>query len=281
MILHLVLLSAVAACPAGSLRTQIQKIASEAQGRVGVAATILETGEQVSFHGGERFPMQSVYKLPIGMAVLDQVDHGVLSLEGKVRVEVGDLVPPGLHSPIRDEHPEGIQLSIRELLRFMVAESDGTASDVLLRLAGGPPRVTKYLRDIGVNGMVVATSEMEMSRSDDVQYRNWATPEASVTLLRAVHQPLLLEFMTQTGTGPHRIKGLLPASTNVAHKTGTSGTHDGLTRATNDIGLVTLPNGRHMAIAVFVSDSKAEEAARDGVIAKVTQAAWDCWGGQQ
>ena len=61
----------------------------------------------------------------------------------------------------------------------------------------------------------------------------------------------------------------------VAHKTGTSRTVDGVTAATNDVGLVTLPNGRHLAISVFVPDSGANDAVREEVIAKVAKAAWD------
>jgi len=105
-------------------------------------------------------------------------------------------------------------------------------------------------------------------------------------LLRALHegqglsessQALLRKLMTQTPTGLQRIKGLLPDRTVVAHKTGTSRTVDGVTAATNDVGLVTLPNGRHMAISVFVSDSGANNAVREEVIAKVAKAAWDEW----
>jgi beta-lactamase class A len=83
--------------------------------------------------------------------------------------------------------------------------------------------------------------------------------------------------MTQTPTGLQRIKGLLPDGAVVAHKTGTSLTVDGVTAATNDVGLVTLPNGRHLAISVFVSDSRANKAVREEVIAKVAKAAWDEW----
>jgi beta-lactamase class A len=50
-----------------------------------------------------------------------------------------------------------------------------------------------------------------------------------------------------------------------------------VTAATNDVGIVTLPNGRHMAIAVFVSDSGANNATREEVMAKVAKAAWDEW----
>ena len=123
-----------------------------------------------------------------------------------------------------------------------------------------------------------------MAESEDVQYRNSSTPDAMAALLRAFYEgrglstasrALLLQWMTETGTGPHRIKGLLPAGTVVAHKTGTSNTVDGVTRATNDVGLITLPDGRHLVVAVFVSDSKAQDDVREGVIARIARAAYD------
>ena len=268
------------------LRAQLEQIAREAQGRVGVAASLLETGEAVSVNGGERFPMQSVYKFPIGMAVLRQVDLGKLKLEQRVRVEVSDFVGENQHSPIRDRHPRGTELSLDELLRFAVSESDGTASDVLLKLAGSPGVVSQYLRELGVNGVVVADTEKEIGRDQETQYRNWATPEEAVALLRALHEgrglspqsrALLLKLMTETPTGAKRLKGSLPAGTIVAHKTGTSGTVNGLTAATNDVGIITLPDGRHAAVAVFVSDSTGDDATREEVIAKAARAAWDYW----
>ena len=123
-----------------------------------------------------------------------------------------------------------------------------------------------------------------MARDPMAQYRNWSTPRAAVLLLKAVEQGravsapsrmLLLEWMTEATTGTHRIPGLLPPKTPVAHKTGTDETRNGLTRATNDIGIATLPGGRHLAIAVFIGDSRANEAQRERVIAKSSRAAWD------
>jgi beta-lactamase class A len=272
-----------------ALRSRIEQIARAAQGRVGAMATVLETGESVALQGDRQFPMQSVYKLPIGMAVLDQVDRGTLKLEQKVRVLRSDLVPMGAHSPIRDQHPRGVELSLDELLRFNVSESDGTACDVLLRVVGGAQVVNQYLRSLGIQGIVVATTEKAMGRNEMVQYRNWAKPDAMVALLRALHEgrglsaasrTRLLQWMTETPTSARRLKGRLPAGTVVAHKTGTSGTFRGLTRTTNDVGLITLPNGRHLAIAVFVSDSTADDAVREGVIASIAQAAWEFWSGQ-
>lgn len=269
------------------LQNQIEQIALIAKGRVGVKALLLETGESVSLKPNENFPMQSVYKLPIGMAVLQQVDAEKIKLEQKVKVEKSDYVRQGQHSPIRDRNPNGVELSVKELLRFAVSESDGTASDVLFRLAGGAETITRYLNEIKVNEIVVANTEKEIGSDWETQYRNWASPEGAVDLLRALNerrglseqsQALLLKLMIETPTGLKRLKGLLPSNTVVAHKTGTSGTNaNGINAATNDIGIVTLPNGRHFAIAVFVSDSPKDLATREEVIAKIAKAVWDKW----
>jgi beta-lactamase class A len=139
-----------------------------------VKATVLETGESVTLNGDQQFPMQSVYKFPIGMTVLAQVDQGKLKVDQQVRVEASDFVSDLQHSPIRDENPQGVELSLAELLKYMVSESDGTACDVLLKLIGGPEVVTQYLRDLGVNGIVVANTEKEIGQDKTVQYRNYA-----------------------------------------------------------------------------------------------------------
>jgi beta-lactamase class A len=266
------------------LQKQLDQIASGAKGRVGIAAVVLETGETVSLNPHDHLPMQSVYKLPIGMAVMKQVDAGQIKLDQKVRVTKDDFVRQGQHSPIRDQNPNGAELTVSELMAWMLLESDGTASDVVMKLAGGAEAVQAYLNELKINEMVVANTEKEIGQDWQTQYRNWSSPEAAVALLRSLHersglsessQTLLLKLMTESNTGPKRLKGLLPAGTVVAHKTGTSGTQKGITAATNDIGIITLPNGRHLAIAVFVSDSPADESTREGVIAKVARAVWE------
>ncbi len=261
------------------------EIARAAHGPVGAAAQIVEgQGAVVSLNGTRRFPMQSVYKLPIGMAVLHQVDLGTLTLGQSIRIAPRDFAAPSRHSPLRDQNPHGATRTVGELLDAMMTVSDGTASDVLLKRVGGPAQVTKYLRGLGIKNMVVATSESAMAASEQVQYQNWATPEAMASLLCALQRGRglspasrhrLLSLMTATRSGPHQIRGLLPVGTVVAHRTGGSGTVNGLTRATNDAGLVTLPDGRHLAIVIFVSDTRANAATRDRVIAQIARAVWD------
>ena len=270
------------------LQNQIEQIASNAKGRVGVAATMLETGESVSLNGSGQFPMQSVYKLPIGMAVLREVDAGKIKLDQKVSVKKSDFVRIGQRSPVRDKYPNGAELSVNELLQQMISESDGTASDVLLNFVGGAEAVMEYLAELGIKEVIVANTEKEFGQDRTLQYKNWASPDGTVALLRALQerrglseqsQALLLKFMTESPTGPKRLKGLLPKGAIVAHKTGTSGTFNGVTTATNDAGIITLPNGQHLVIAVFVMESPADEKTREEVIAKIAKAAWDKWSG--
>jgi beta-lactamase class A len=286
MAARILLWLAFAVKPDAGLSAQLDQIAKTVHGRVGGSALMIETGQSASVRGGDRFPMESVCKLPIAMAILNDIDRGDLTLHEKLRVLPADLVPPAVHSPLRDQNPHGTELSVRELLQFTIQQSDGTASDVLLRLAGGPRRVTSYTRRLVGSGIAIEEPENALARSDKAGYRNWATPDASVALLQSLQEgralsaasrELLLDLLTTTSTSTHRIQGLLPQGTPVGHKTGTSGTYHGLTRGTNDIGLVTLPNGRHLAIAVFVADSSADEMAREGVIAKIAKAAWDRW----
>jgi beta-lactamase class A len=269
-----------------TLPNQFADIATRSGGRLGVFAQILESGDEAGLNDTERFPMQSVDKLPIAMAVLDQVDRKSLTLGEEVSLSANDMVPR-LHSPLRDRYPRGgIDVSVRELIRAAIVDSDGTASNVLLRLVGGGPRVTAYLRGLGIRDMTVATTERAMSNDPMLQYRNYSTPRASVDLLKALHagrglspaaRTLLLQDLVDSAPGPLRIKGRLPPGTAVAHKTGTDSTRDGKTAATNDIGIVTLPDGRHLAIAVFMKDSTAGLVPREAAIANAAKAAWDHW----
>lgn len=269
------------------LMNTIAGVAQRAGGKVGMYAEVLETGDTAGYHATDRFPMQSVYKFPIAMAILDKVDQGKWSLNDSILVLPGDILQAG-HSPIREQHPNGnVKLTLSELLRYNVSESDGTACDVLLRLLGGPKKVKKYLHHIGVKHIAVTNTENQIQTSWPVQYKNHATPVAMGKLLRVLYtKPVLseqsknalLQWMIQSSPGAKRIKGLLPEGTIVAHKTGTSGTNAaGITAATNDVGIVTLPNGHHLVLAVFVSDSPADSTTREAVIAGIAKAVWDTW----
>jgi len=255
---------------------------------------LVETGERVSVRGGERLPMQSVFKLPVGLWALHEVDAGRLKLDAQVTLRREDLLDGGL-DPIATAFPNGGTFSVEDLLRRMVSNSDNTAVEAILKMTGGPPAVTRWLRALGVAGIRVDRGERQMGHDltgpgslerYERDPRDTATPDAAVELLVKVlgganledaSQARLRTWMTDTPTGPMRIKALLPPGTPVAHKTGTGPDRGGVNAATNDIGLIALPGGRHLAVAVFIAESRQPLEAREAVIARIAKAAFQHW----
>lgn len=256
-------------------------------GDLGVSAVHFESGQRIAHRGHERFPMQSVYKFPIAMVMLHDVDQGLFSLQDNITIHRTEYIPRSGHSPLRDQFPKGVQMSLREVLTYNISQSDGTACDVLLRLLGGTEAVEKRVHRFGTDSISIATTEMVQVANDTIQYRNWSTPNGMNELLEVFHaaeflsdesSALLNELMSvSTPWFDRRIKGQLPKGTPVAHKTGTAGTFNGLNRATNDVGIIRLPNGEHLAISVFIKDSRDQHPAREEAIARVARAAYDFW----
>ncbi len=264
-----------------TLRSQLAAVVAKADGRIGVAVRDLGTGDQLEINGGARFPMQSVYKFPLALDVLRRVDRGDLSLEQVIHIDREQLLPD-TWSPIRDAHPNAsVDLTLADLLRFVVSHSDNNGCDALFRLMGGPPAVERDLRSLGIRDIAIAATEEEMQRDWQVQFRNWARPEALVDLLDRFDRKgvlseksraLLWRLMVETTTGPNRLKGLLPPGVVVGHKTGTSGKNDkGVSAAVNDIGILVLPNGRHIAMAVLITGAAAPDEASERVIAELAR----------
>lgn len=274
--------------PTGGLwqaRPSIERIASGIDARVGVAAWDLESGDTLTVGGTGRYPMQSVYKFPLALAVLHRVDRGELSLNQKIQVTNSDLLPD-TWSPLREKYPGGnVDLPLSEILRYTAGQSDNNGCDILFRLLGGPAAVQTYLRTLGINDIAVVSTEGEMHAQPDLQYQNWSTPLAMAGLLRAFDRgevlsdsstAFLRRVLEESPTGPRRIRGLLPPGTVVAHKTGSSGADGrGIIAATNDVGIITLPSGKHVVLAVFVSDASAGEQKCEETIALIARSVWD------
>ena len=267
------------------LREKINKISQAKRATVGVGIMDFENGDTLTFNGKRHFPMQSVFKFHVALAVLNEVDKGKLALNQAIFVSKSDLIP-NLYSPMREKYPEGnINLPLSEIIKNTVSQSDNSGCDILFKLIGGTEKVNKYIHKLGVKDVEILDPEVRIQNDWTLQYRNYSTPFAAIQLLQKFHkqhilskssQDFLYKIMTETTTGLTKIKGLLPREAIVAHKTGFSGKNkEGLTGATNDIGIITLPNGKQFAIAIFVSDSMEDEITNDKMIAEIALAVWD------
>lgn len=268
-----------------SLRKQIEQLLATKNARVGVSFSGIEKKDTLTINGSSHFPLQSVFKFPIALKVLHVVDQKKLSLDQKIYIRKSDLLPD-TWSPLRDKYPDGnVKIPLAEIIRFMVSESDNNACDILLRLVGGAKTVNDYIHELGIKNIAIRYNEEEMHREWNVQFSNWTTPVATTRLLKLFYDGKILsaksydflwKVMCETSTGKKRIKGQLPTGTLVAHKTGTSGTNaQGITAAINDIGIVTLPNGNHFVISVYVSNSKENTQTNEKIISDISKMVWD------
>lgn len=275
---------------AQSLQEKIEQVISGKKATVGVGIYDFGSRQTLTINGDTHMPMQSVYKFHVALAILNQVDKGRFTLTQKMHIKKSDLTP-GLHSPMGEDYPNGeVDLPLSELIRYMVAESDGSACDYLFRLVGGPKQVDAFIHQLGIRDVAIRETEavMQARGNWDVQYANWITPKAMLDLLTRFYQRKILspgsyEFlwktMVSTVTGENRLKKGLPAGTVVAHKTGTSATReDGLMGAVNDAGFIRLPTGKCVAISVFVSNSTEGIEVNEQIIADIAKLAYDHFG---
>jgi len=268
-----------------NLKQNILQVVAGKKADVGVSIQHIENGKTVTISGNKHYPMQSVFKFPIALAVLHQVDGGRLKLEQLITVKRSELLAD-TWSPLRDKYPKGdVKIPLSELIQYTVSQSDNNGCDILLKLVGGPDVVNDYIHGLGIKDISIKANEAAMHKDWNVQFTNWCTPDAMTALLIKFYQKKILapathdflwKTMTETATGKNRIRKLLPEGTIVADKTGSSGANkQGVTSATNDVGIVTLPDGQHFAITVFVAASKENNDTNEQIIASVAKAAWD------
>ncbi len=271
---------------AGGLRSEIKKIVGTKSSTVGVAISSEDGRDTLSVYGNRHFPMQSVFKFHIAVCMLAKIDKGKFSLDQKINIKKNELLP-GLWSPIREKYPEGAVLTIGEIIDYAVSVSDNVACDVLLRLLGGPQTVERYMLKKGFKDVSIKINEETMQGNWASQYQNWTTPKSAIRVLKAFYDNkdqllsasshhFIWNIMKATQTGKNQLKGLLPAGTVVAHKTGNSGVNKatGEMAALNDIGVVFLPNGKHYFISVFVTASRENLATNEKIMADISSLVW-------
>jgi beta-lactamase class A len=134
------------------LEAQFAELAKVAGGTVGVAVVHLESGRSAHLNRGERFPMASVVKVPLAVQLLTRVDRGEVRLDSMIAIQPGDL-HPGSGTLTDLFNQPGVSLSVRNLMELMLRISDNSATDILLRTAGGGAAVNARLRELNVSGI--------------------------------------------------------------------------------------------------------------------------------
>lgn len=279
------MISAIVLGQQSVLDQKINSLISNKKATVGISVLDFENGFKYSKNADKKLPMQSVFKFHIAATVLDYVDKGKLSLDQKIVLNTSNLLG-NTWSPLRDKYPNGgVSVPLSEILEFTVAKSDNNGCDIMLKLLGGTQTVQKFINSKGIKGFQIKYNEAEMHKDWNLQYENYSTMNAATDALRKFYDGKLLskkstdylmKVMLSTSTGKNKLIEQLPKNTPVARKTGSSGKNKaGLTGAENEIAIITLPNGKHYAIAVFVSNSTETEEVNCRMISDISKLVWD------
>lgn len=267
------------------LQRELQEYVNDKDAGIGIGV-IVDGRDTVEVNGHQRFPMMSVYKFPISLALADVCRVGGTAFDDSCTVVAAEL-HRDTYSPMTDRYADidTVSISLRELLAYTLQMSDNNASDILLKRAGGAGRVESYMRSLGVDDIDIRWSEAEM-HADTARCRdNSCTPLAMATLLSrfdaADNDTLTTEIkrlMETCATGTDRLlPPLSEAGALLGHKTGTGDINpDGRPQAINDVGYVHTPDGRHVySIAVFISDSSYDIQSTSAMIAEISRMVYE------
>ncbi|MFN4020719.1 MAG: serine hydrolase [Erythrobacter sp.] len=267
---------------ASSFGQRIAELADPAQGRIGVAAVDLATGEQIMVLGDQLFPMASTSKVAIAATFLEMVEQGRYSLSSEFPL----LLPErsarfsSAKAPVRP----GQYMPAIDLIEIMITRSSNPATDALLAAVGGPAAVNDWVRRQGIQNFSINRDIATLVRDDGefnpayhIDSRDAATPRAMAQLLAGLYRGdflsdesrrVLLGAMSRTVTGKRRIPAQIPLEARVSHKTGS------LSNTSSDIGIIECPDGRAIAVAIYVTGQGTKQA-REERIAAIARALYD------
>ena len=267
------------------LETQLKEAIKGKKAEIGIAV-IIDGKDTVTVNNDIHYPLMSVFKFHQALALADYMGKQKQSLETRLPIKKSDL-KPDTYSPLRDKYPQGeIEMSIADLLKYTLQQSDNNACDILFDYQGGPDAVNKYIHSLGIRECAIAGTETAMHEDLNLCYENWTTPLAAAELVEIfrkkplfpnVYKDFIFQTMVECQTGQDRLGApLLDKKVTVGHKTGTGDLNaKGQQIGCNDIGFVLLLGGRTYSIAVFVKDSEENNQANSKIIANISRIVYE------
>ena len=267
------------------LETQLKEAIKGKKAEIGIAV-IIDGKDTITVNNDIHYPLMSVFKFHQALALADYMGKQKQSLETRLPIKKSDL-KPDTYSPLRDKYPQGgIEMSIADLLKYTLQQSDNNACDILFDYQGGPDAVNKYIHSQGIRECAIAGTETAMHEDLNLCYENWTTPLAAAELVEIfrkkplfpnAYKDFIFQTMVECQTGQDRLVApLLDKKVTVGHKTGTGDLNaKGQQIGCNDIGFVLLPGGRTYSIAVFVKDSEENNQANSKIIADISRIVYE------
>lgn len=164
------------------LETALENYVRTHDADIGIAV-ITDRGDTVCVNNDRRYPMNSVMKLYQAMAVANGMQRRGHRLDSVITVNRNEM-EEDTYSPMRDRYPQGnFRISIADLLRYSLQQSDNNACDILFRHVVGIPETDRYIRSLGISGFVISASEADMHADTSLVNSNWTHPLAAAMLI--------------------------------------------------------------------------------------------------
>ena len=200
------------------------------RGHIGVYAENLQTGAKLSWRADERFVMCSTFKASLAACILSRVDRGQDSLEAPISYAAADI--QDWYAPVAKANLTRGSLSVIEMCRAAVEESDNTCASLLLSRIGGPSALTAFWRKIGDQVSRLDDQEPFLNRTPAGDPRDTTTPAAMADTLRrlvlgrVLSEPsriIFTRWLVGCQTGDNRLRAGLPTNWVIGDKTGNNG----------------------------------------------------------
>lgn len=265
------------------LEKELTAIADSAKGDIGIA--LIYDGDTLTVNNDAIYPMMSVFKLHQAVALCRMFEENGTSLDSVMTLRRSELDPDTWSPMLKDHTGEEISLPMRRLLEYTLIESDNNASNEMFVRLMSPAACDSVIAGIIPRGSFeIRFNEAEMQDDHSRAYSNRTSPLGAAilidrlftdTLVGKSYQDFIKSALLRCQTGPDKISAALSETEGITigHKTG-SGYRDenGRLAASNDVAFVTLSDGRHYSLAVFVKDFDGTDAEAAATIARISAA---------
>jgi beta-lactamase class A len=205
----------------------------------------LDSGEYSNLGVDRVLPAASTIKLPILIALFQDIDAKKVQLTEKITIDKDSIV--GEAGDLQEEKP-GTQVSVEVVLTKMITVSDNTATNLLIRRLGGQAALNQRFRSWGLKTTTINNQLPDLEGTNVTTARELAGLMAAIVGGKIVADPSrteILRIMSNTQRNTMLPQGL-GTGAKIAHKTGDIGT------LVADVGAVELPSGKIYIAAVLV-----------------------------
>lgn len=142
------------------LEARLAEIEASSKGKLGAA--VVTSRSRHYWRKGEKFTLESVMKLMVSMAALDQVDKGRWKRDQKFTFRRSDLSMG--NQPLSDilGKRSSMTVTLAQCIELTVTQSCSASGDFMIRKMGGVPVVQRFLKRHGIAGLSIDRQERDL-----------------------------------------------------------------------------------------------------------------------